>query len=90
MNKIDNIIDEMKQIVAYVKIRIIEIDKVMIAQINKHRKFIKYEIKKYVWLNRRNIKTIKSLNKLNDKYLKFYLITKKRNLVYELEFLENV
>ena len=90
MNKIDNIVDEMKQIVAYAWIWIIKIDKVMIAQVNKHRKFIEYEIKKYVWLNRRNIKTIKSSNKLNDKYLKFYLITKKKNRVYEFEFLENV
>ena len=90
MNKIDNIVDEMKRIVAYVRIRVIKIDKIMIAQVNKHRKFIKYEIKKYVWLNRRNIKTIKSSNKLNDKYLKFYLITKKKNRVYELKLFENV
>lgn len=90
MDKADNIADEMKQIVAYARTRAIEAGKVMTAQANKHRKPIEYEIGEYVWLDRRNIKTTRPSDKLNDKYLGPYLITKKRGRAYELELPEDV
>ena len=48
MNKIDNIVDEMKRIMTYVKKNAIQANKIMTAQVNKHRKLIEYEIKNYV------------------------------------------
>ena len=90
MNEIDNIVDEIKRIITYVKKNAIQANKIMIAQVNKHRKSIEYEINNYVWLDRRNIKIVRLSNKLNHKYLEFYSITKKRNQVYELELLETM
>ena len=90
MNKVDNIVEKMQRVVKYARVNVINVNKIMIARVNKHRKFIEYEIENYVWLNRRNIKIVKSSNKLNDKYLKFYLITKKRNRIYEFEYFEDM
>ena len=57
----------------------------MITRVNIYRKSIKFEIKNYVWLNRRNIKITRFSNKLNDKNLKFYQIINKKNQIYELK-----
>ena len=90
MNRVDNIVDEMKRIVIYAKENAIQVDKIMIAQVNKHRRSVEFEIKNYVWLDRRNIKIVRLSNKLDHKYLELYLITKKRNQAYELEFFETM
>ena len=48
MNKVDNIIEKMQSIVKYARINVMNINKIILARINKHRKFIEYEIKNYV------------------------------------------
>ncbi len=54
------------------------------AQINKHRWDIIYEVKNWVWLFFRNIKTTKSCKNLKDKQLEFYQITVKVEIFYHL------
>ena len=78
----------MKTIFKWNKTNVIEIRCRIIVKINKHKQFVKFEIKNYVWLNRRNIKTIKSFNKLNDKNLNFFVIINKREQIYELKLFE--
>ena len=48
MNKVDNIVKKMKEIMKYARINVMKVNKIMIVQVNKHRKFIEYEIKNYV------------------------------------------
>ena len=44
----------------------------MIKQTNKHKKEVNHEIKLKLFLNEKNIVTIKSFKKLNDKMLKSF------------------
>ena len=62
----------------------------MIVRINKFRFSINFEIKNYVWLNRRHIKTIRLFDKLNNKKLNSYFVVKKKNIVYEFELFDNM
>ena len=57
----------------------------MTARANKHRRPVEFEIEDYVWLNRRNIKTARPSDKLNDKNLGPFPIINKRGQAYELE-----
>ena len=57
--KIENINTKIKRIINYVKKHVINIVKRIIARVNQYRKFIEFEIKNYVWLNRRNIKIVR-------------------------------
>ena len=90
MNRADNIADEMERIVTYARENAIQAGKIMTAQANKHRRPVEYEIGDYVWLDRRNIKTARPSDKLDDKYLGPYLVTKKRGQAYELELPETM
>ena len=83
--KIENINTKMKRIINYVKKYVINVVKRIIARVNQYQKFIEFEIKNYVWLNNQNIKIVRFFDKLKNKNLKFYLVTKKKQ-IYELEF----
>ena len=83
--KTKNIIDTIQNIFNYVRNYAKIIQKRITIQINKHRKIVKYVEKNFVFLNRRNIKTIKSFDKLNDKKLNSYKILKRKNNFYRFE-----
>ena len=83
--KTKNIIDTIQNIFNYVRNHVEIIQKRIIVQINKYRKIVKYVEKNFVFLNRRNIKTIKSFDKLNDKKLNSYKILKRKNNFYRFE-----
>ena len=57
----------------------------MIAQVDKHKKSIIYDINDFVFLNRRYIKIARSFDKLDDKKLNSFKIIVKRETSYELE-----
>ena len=84
------IVKKMNRIIEYVKINIVDTKQKMIVRINKFRFSINFEIKKYVWLNRRHIKTIRFSNKFDDKKLNSYKIIKKKNFVYELKLFDDM
>ena len=65
--KTKNIINTIQNIFNYVRNYAKIIQKYITIQINKYRKIVKYVEKNFVFLNRRNIKTIKSFDKLNNK-----------------------
>ena len=81
----ENISTEMERIVNYAKEHAINAVKRMIARANQHRRPIEFEIGDHVWLDRRNIKTARPSDKLDDKNLRPYLVTNKRGQAYELK-----
>ena len=85
IRKTQNINDEMKIIFEWSKANVTNVVRRMIVKVNKSRHHVEFEIKNYVWLNRRYIKTIKFFDKLNDKKLKSFQIINKRDQVYELK-----
>ena len=80
----------MNRIIEWIKINAIDVNQKMIVRINKFRFSINFEIKNYVWLNRRHIKMIRSFDKLNDKKLNSFQIIKRRNIVYELKLFDDM
>ena len=83
--KAKNIIDTMQNILNYVRDNVEITQKRMTTQINKHRKIVKYVEKNFVFLNRRNIKIVKSSDKLDDKKLNSFKMLQRMNNVYRLE-----
>ena len=59
----------------------------IIIQVNKHRKKVIYKEDDIIFLSSRNIKTIRSVNKLKDKMLSLFRIKKLVNSFYQLKFL---
>ncbi len=60
----------------------------MINQINKHKKNVNYEIELKIFLNERNIVTIRFFKKLNDKMLESFTVTDSVNSFYKLKLSE--
>ena len=60
----------------------------MTIQINKHRKIVEYVEKNFIFLDRRNIKTIRSSDKLDDKKLDSYRMLQRMNNFYRFELSE--
>ncbi len=57
----------------------------MMKQANKHRKKINYEIESKMFLNERNIITVRFFKKLNDKMLDLFKITDSADFFYKLK-----
>ena len=83
--KTENIIDIMINIFKFMQNNVERFKKIMLIQINKHRKFVQYNFDDLIWLNNRNIKTIRFSKKLNDKMLNFYKMLEKRNASYKVK-----
>ena len=84
------IVEKMNRIIEYAKINVIDARQKMTIKINKIRLSSSFEIKNYVWLNRRHIKTIRSFDKLDDKKLNLFKVLKRRNIVYELKLFDDM
>ena len=67
--KIEVITDSMKKTLRVMTIKAKVVKNTMIMQVNKHRKKIIYKKDDIIFLSSRNIKTIRSVNKLKDKML---------------------
>ena len=78
----------MKNILIWEKVNVIEFQRRIIVKINKHRKFVKFEIKNYVWLNYRNINIAKFFDKLNNKKLNSFKVFNKQKQTYKLKLLD--
>ena len=57
----------------------------MMKQANKHRKKINYKIESKMFLNKRNIITVRFFKKLNDKMLNSFKITDSVDFFYKLK-----
>ena len=62
-----------------------KIKSTMRKQINKHRKKMKYQINDFVKFSSKNIKTTKSLKKLNDRMFNLFKIIEKMSAFYHLK-----
>ena len=86
--KAKDIIDTIQNILNYVRNHAKMIQKRMTTQINKRRKIVKYIEKNFVFLNRRNIKIVKSFDKFDDKKLNSFKMIQRLNNVYRFELFE--
>ena len=80
--KIEVITDSIKKPLRMMTIKAKVAKNTMIMQVNKHRKKAIYKEDNIIFLSSQNIKTIRSVNKLNDKMLSLFRIKKLGNLFY--------
>ncbi len=59
-------------------------------QVNKHRKEVDYDIESKMFLNERNIVTVRSFKKLNDKMLNFFINLNLVDSSYKLKLSESI
>ena len=85
IKKIDDIVNRMQKLLKFNQKHMKKIRSTMRKQINKHRKEIKYQVDDSVRFSSKNIKTTKSLKKLNDQMLDSFKIIKKMNVFYCLK-----
>ena len=62
----------------------------MMKQVNKYRKKINYEINSKIFLNERNIVTVRSFKKLNDKMLDSFNMLNSVDFSYKLKLSETM
>ena len=78
----------MNKTLTFARKALIKSRKQMINQINKHKKNVNYEIELKIFLNERNIVTIRFFKKLNDKMLESFTVTDSVNSFYKLKLSE--
>jgi len=59
-------------------------------QVNKHKKEINYDIDLKIFLNKRNIMTVRSFKKLNDKMLDLFNMLNSVDFSYRLKLSETM
>jgi len=67
--RVKDIFDHMNRTLIFAREALIKTREQMMNQTNKHRKKINYKIESKMFLNERNIVTVRSFKKLNDKML---------------------
>ena len=88
--KAEDITGTMQNILNYVRDHADVAQKRMTAQANKHRKAVEYAEGDYVFLDRRNIKTARPSDKLDDKKLGPFKVLERRGNSYQLELPETM
>ncbi len=83
--RIKNIFDYMNKTLIFARETLIKLRKQMINQINKYKKKINYEIELKMFLNERNIVTVKLFKKLNDKMLESFKVINFISFFYKLK-----
>ncbi len=67
--KVENIFKHMNKTLKFARELLVKTWEQMMKQVNKHRKEVDYKIKSKMFLNKRNIVTVRSFKKLDDKML---------------------
>ena len=88
--KAEDITGTMQNILNYVRDHAEVTQKRMTAQANKHRKAVEYAEGDFVFLDRRNIKTARPSDKLDDKKLGPYRVLQRMGNFYRLELPETM
>ena len=83
--KIKVITNSIKKTLKIIIIKVKIVTNIMIIQVNKHRKKIIYKKDNKIFLSNKNIKTIKSVNKLKDKMLSSFQVKKLVKTFYQLK-----
>ena len=84
------IVEKMNRIIKYAKVNAANARQRMTIKVNKIRLSSSFEIKNYVWQNRRHIKTTRLFDKLDDKKLNSFKVFKRRDIVYELKLFDDM
>jgi len=71
--KVENISEHMNKTLKFACESLVKTRKQMMKQVNKHRKEVDYKIDSKMFLNERNIVTVRSFKKLNDKMLDSFI-----------------
>ncbi len=88
--QVKDIFNHMNKTLIFAREALIKTRKQMMNQANKHRKKINYKIESKMFLNERNIITVRLFKKLNDKMLNSFQITDSVNLFYKLKLSETM
>ncbi len=88
--KVENISEHMNKILKFACESLVKTQKQMMKQINKHRKEVDYKIESKMFLNERNIITVRSFKKLNDKMLNSFINLDLIDSSYKLKLLESM
>ena len=83
--KAKNIIDIMKNILKLLKSNLQRFKQVITAQVNKHRKLMRYSFGDKIWLSSNNIIIVRPFRKLKNKMLESFEIVKFINIFYRLK-----
>ncbi len=83
-----NIFNHMNKTLIFAREALTKLRKQIISQTNKYKKKINYEIKLKIFLNERNIVTVRLFKKLNNKMLKSFKVTDFISFFYKLKLLK--
>ncbi len=90
IDRVKNISEQMNKTLIFACEALIKTWKHMMNQANKYRKKINYEIESKMFLNERNIVTVKLFKKLNDKMLDSFQIIDLVDSFYKLKLLKTM
>ncbi len=85
MTKVENIFEYMNKTLKFACKSLVKTWEQMMKQVNKHRKKVNYEIVSKMFLNERNIVTVRSFKKLDDKMLNSFINLNFINSSYKLK-----
>jgi len=85
MTKVKNISEHINKTLKFAHESLVKTWKQMMKQVNKHKKEVDYEIESKMFLNKRNIITVRSFKKLNDKMLDSFINLDFINSSYKLK-----
>ncbi len=88
--QVEDIFDHIDKTLIFAREALIKTRKQMMNQANKHRKKINYKIESKMFLNERNIITVRLFKKLNDKMLDSFQITDSVDSFYKLKLSETM
>jgi len=88
ITKVKNIFEHMNKTLKFAHKSLVKTQKQMMKQVNKHKKEVNYEIKLKMFLNERNIITVRFFKKLNDKMLNSFINLDLINFSYKLKLSE--
>jgi hypothetical protein len=88
--KIKNISEHMNKTLTFTCEILVKTQEQMMKQVNKYRKKINYEINSKIFLNERNIVTVRLFKKLNDKMLDSFNMLNSVDFSYKLKLSETM
>ena len=86
--KVENIADNMQKILEYIRDNMNRAQRVMIAQVNQHRLNVKFKKEDLIFLNSKNIISIRPFKKLDDKKYSSFKIKTLIGSSYRLKLLK--
>ncbi len=90
MTKVKNISEHMNKTLKFARESLVKTRKQMMKQVNKHRKEVDYKIESKMFLNERNIITVRFFKKLNNKMLDSFINLDFVDSSYKLKLSESM